>query len=136
MRLAKIVRKKSRKVRSVVDAGAPTLPGKSTTLKLHVTCEHPSLTVIGMIAPSPDWIVQINNLITFDVSTRKFINEASGNLIAYDSGVDDGREFTDPSDLSLDLPTHPQKNIAPLVEDDTDRFEGRVVGRYSVKRID
>lgn len=56
-------------------------------------------------------------------------------LIAYDAGVDDGRDFTPPLDTSLDEPTAPQKNIAPLVEDETDRFEGRIVGKYVIQKI-
>lgn len=120
---------------SVVDAGAQTRPGKSLSVRLTVDCQNPFVTVIGMIAPSPDWIVQINNRNLYDAETGEFVNLMRGTLIAYDSGVDDGREFTPPLDLSLDLPTVPQKNIAPLVEDDTDRFDGRDVGRWFIKRI-
>jgi len=135
IRKAKFIRWKTGEVRSVVDAGAPTMPGTATVLRLSVDCRNPSLTVIGMIAPSPDWIVQINNFLTYDLSDGEFIKYAAGDLIAYDSGVDDGNQFTPPANLSLDIPTVPQKNIAPLVEDDTDRFEGRVVGRYTIRRI-
>ena len=133
--LAETLRKEGQGVLSIVDVGAPTQPGEATSLILKVDCEHPFLTVLGMIAPSPDWIVQINNRNTFDESTGKFVNSTSGNLIAYDAGVDDGREFTPPLALDLDLPTVPQKNIAPLVEDETDRFDGRVVGKWIIKKI-
>lgn len=133
--LARRVRRKTGKVTSVIDAGKPTMPGTATVLTLKVNCFNPSITVLGMIAPSPDWIVQINNRIMYDTSAGRFIGQTSGDLIAYDTGVDNGREFTPPLDLSLDLPTVPRKNIAPLVEDDTDRFEGRVVGKYLIKRI-
>lgn len=135
IRFAKKIRSRTGKVTSVADAGAPTLPGKKTTLTVSVNCMNPFVTMLGMIAPSPDWIVQINNRNMFDIEARKFIESARGDLIAYDTGVDDGREFTAPSDLSLDLPTNPRKNIAPLVEDETDRFEGRVVGKFFINRI-
>lgn len=135
IRFAKRLRSQGRGVLSIVDAGAPTMPGKSTSLIVRVDCKHSFLTVLGMIAPSPDWIVQINNRNMFDTKTNKFIRSDRGTLIAYDTGVDDGREFTPPLDLSLDLPTKPQMNIAPLVEDETDRFEGRIVGRYSIRKI-
>ena len=132
---AKLLRRKRQGVRSIVDAGRITGPGRATAVKLTVDCEHPFVTVIGMIAPSPDWIVQINNRNLYDSENQKFVSRMSGDLIAYDTGVDDGREFTDPLDLSLDLPTSPKKNIAPLVEDETDRFEGRNVGSYVIRRI-
>ena len=135
IRRAMKLRSQGRGVKSVVDVGAPTLPGKVQALTLKVDCKHPFLTVLGMIAPSPDWIVQLNNRDTYDEKKGKFINFMSGTLIAYDTGVDDGREFTPPLDLSLDKPTRPQLNIAPLVEDDTDRFDGRIVGKWFIKRI-
>jgi len=135
IRRGRRARAQGRGVKSVVDAGAPTLPGKSTTVLLNVDCENSFVTVIGMIAPSPDWIVQINNRNLFDTQRGRFVRHMSGDLIAYDTGVDDGREFTDPSDPSLDIPTVPAQNIVPLVEDETDRFEGRVVGRYTIQRV-
>lgn len=135
IRYARRLRAQNRGVRSIVDAGAGTPPGKVTTVVLQVDCQNSFITVIGMIAPSPDWIVQISNRNLFDAATGRFISFDSGDLIAYDTGVDDGREFTDPLDFSLDLPTVPQINIAPLVEDETDRFEGRSVGRYTIQRI-
>ena len=134
IRLAERLRAAGRGVLSVADAGAPTLPGNSTSLFVRVNCRHPFLTVIGMIAPSPYWIVQINNRNLFDTEKNRFMRSDRGTLIAYDTGVDDGREFTPPLDMSLDNPTRPQKNIAPLVEDATDRFEGRVVGTFRIRR--
>lgn len=121
-------------VKTVAVADGPTLPGNLTTLMLDVDCEHPFITVIGMIAPSPDWIVAIANMDLVD-SRGRFVRFRAAPLNVYDAGTDDGREFTDPSDLSLDLPSNPQLNIAPLVEDETDRFEGRAVGKYIIKRL-
>ncbi|PXF45285.1 Spondin-1 [Gracilariopsis chorda] len=131
--LAKNLRRQRRGVRSVASAKGPTMPGKSTTLFYTVDCAHPFITMLGMIAPSPDWIVQINNRNM--VRDGKFITRDSGTMIAYDAGTDDGREFTSPVDASLDMPTEPQKNIAPLVEDETDRFQGRIVGRFLIQKI-
>ena len=122
-------------VRSVSTADGPTGPGKSTTLTVTVDCERPFVTMLGMIAPSPDWIVQVSNRNMFSERSSRFVSWSSGDLIAYDAGVDSGREFTDPADPSLDDPTMPPKNIAPLREDDTDRFDGRVVGSYKFKRM-
>lgn len=132
---ARRLRRQGQPIFTVRGADGPTMPGGKTTLQLRVTCDNPFITVLGMIAPSPDWIVQINNENLVDPMTGKFIETESDNLIAYDGGVDDGREFTPPMDASLDLPTEPRKNIAPLVEDETDRFDGRIVGRYVIKKV-
>ena len=121
-------------VKSFASASGPTAPGQSTTLTVKVDCENPFISAVSMIAPSPDWMVLIANMNMFSSDLRTFTSQSSGFLTAYDAGTDDGRDFT-PSDPSFDMPTNPQKNIAPLVEDDTDRFNGRTVGKYIVNRI-
>lgn len=134
--LAESIRDETSLVRSVEGAAGPTLPGSSSAVTLIVDCKRPFITAIAMIAPSPDWIVQISNMNLYDRQNRSFVTRVAGNLRAYDAGVDSGSDFTDPADPSLDIPTVPQENIAPLVEDDTDRFMGRLVGRYIVRRMD
>lgn len=132
IRLARRLRRQGRGIKTIAGADGPTMPGKFTTLKFRVDCKNPFISLVSMIAPSPDWIVQINNFDT--VKNGKFIKFAKGPLIAYDAGTDDGDMFTDPADLSKDIPTEPPQNIAPLVEDSTDPFGGRVVGKYIVRR--
>ncbi|PXF45296.1 Spondin-1 [Gracilariopsis chorda] len=131
--MARNLRSQRHGVLHVAAANGPTLPGKYTTLFYPVDCAHPFITMLGMIAPSPDWIVQINNRNM--LRDGKFVARDFGTLIAYDAGTDDGREFTIPADASVDKPSEPQKNIAPLVEDETDRFQGRIVGRFLIQRI-
>lgn len=132
---AKAIKNMTAFVRSIDSTDGPTLPWKSERVILSVDCMRPFVTVLAMLAPSPDWLVQINNMNLFNPRTRSFISRHSGNLITYDAGVDSGSGFTDPSDPSLDIPTQPQQNIAPLSEDETDPFGGRIVGRYIIKRI-
>lgn len=121
-------------VADVTSSMGPTMPGNATRLTLRVPCDHSFITVVSMIAPSPDWIVQVSNVNVY--TDNGFEDMIKGDLIAYDAGVDDGNQFTPPGDASLDLPTMPRMNIAPLSEDTTDRFNGRHVGRYNIKRID
>lgn len=123
-------------VSTVATADEPTMPANSTKLSLVVDCENPFITVLGMVAPSPDWIVQISNLNLYSNRGAGFVQNHSGHLIVYDAGTDSGRDFTDPEDTSKDQPTVPPLNIAPLVEDETDRFEGRVVGKYVIEKLE
>jgi len=122
-------------VNSFGAAPGGTMPGDSVTVTVDVNCTHPSISVIAMIAPSPDWIVQLSNVKMTSRRSGRFRYYRRGYLIAYDAGTDDGKDFTPPGDVSLDVPTVPQKNIAPLKEDETDPFEGRIVGRYRIKKI-
>ncbi|PXF42603.1 hypothetical protein BWQ96_00639 [Gracilariopsis chorda] len=131
--MARNLRSQRHGVLHVAAANGPTLPGKYTTLSYPVDCSHPFIMMLGMIAPLPNWIVQTNNRnMLRDV---KFVAGDFGTLIASDAGTDDGQEFTIPADASFDKPSEPQKNIAPLVEDEADRFERRIVGRFLIQRI-
>jgi hypothetical protein len=121
-------------VKTVAAATGPTKPGGMTELTFEVDCQHPFITALGMIAPSPDWIVTVPNKSVLNNNGR-FVRSLSGDLIAYDAGTDSGREFTNPADESLDMPTEPKINIAPLVEDETDRFSGRSVGHYFLQKM-
>ncbi len=122
-----------KRVTSVVSGKGGITGGMKGYIIVKATCKNSYLTVTSMIAPSPDWIVQINNMPL--VRYGKFINKTWGRLFAYDCGTDSGREFTDPSNKSLDKPTVPKDNIVPLVEDETDRFGGYPVGFYKVIRM-
>ncbi|CAN8065770.1 unnamed protein product [Agarophyton chilense] len=118
-----------------VASGMGATPGTNQSVTLTVDCENPFITALSMAAPSPDWIVQVNNEDTLGMN-RTFVPMITGNLIAYDAGTDDGDMFTAPNDASLDMPSEPPKNIAPLVEDPTDPFGGKIIGKYVIRRLD
>lgn len=124
-----------RGVKDVMAASGPSLPGKTTILELEVDCSNSFVTVLGMVAPSPDWIAQISNINLYNAMSMKFIERQSGNLVAYDAGTDDGDKFTPPSDTTLDIETIPKKNIVPLIEDETDPFNGMVIGKYVIEKV-
>lgn len=121
------------RVTSVVGGDGGIVGGTKGYIEVNATCDNYYLTATSMIAPSPDWIVQINNLPLRQ--NNSFINEKWGRLFAYDCGTDSGREFTDPSNPDLDIPTVPVDNIVPLAQDETDRFNGYSVGWYKVVRM-
>lgn len=129
-------------VRSLAAATGPVPASESVSLQLTVDCNHSFVSGVAMIAPSPDWIVQFANMNLMrrhrhwtGATSMQFVESVKYGLTAYDAGTDDGAELTDPSDPSLDMPTEPKINIAPLVEDETDRFGGKVVAIISIRRI-
>lgn len=119
---------------SVMGGMGPVVPNGNYSVEVAVTCDNSYLTAISMIAPSPDWIVQLANIPMLN-AYGNYIEERSGPLVAYDCGTDSGKEFTAPPDTSLDIPTESAMNIAPLFIDETDPFGRKSVGWYSVKRI-
>ena len=80
----------------------------SATLEIRVTRDHPLLTLLSMIGPSPDWFVGVSRLSLLDGGGQWYMSR-SANLYPYDAGTEDGHEF------SLDNPaTSPQGTITGL----------------------
>ena len=65
----------------------------SATFPIDVTRDHPLVTLLSMIGPSPDWFVGINGLSLLDGSGR-WEEEREVDLFPYDAGTEEGDEFT------------------------------------------
>ncbi len=71
------------------------------TFEISVTNQFPLVTLVSMIAPSPDWFVAVENVELFINGT--FTDNLTVDAIAYDAGSDNGAtydsadEYTDPA---------------------------------------
>ncbi|WP_456439915.1 T9SS type A sorting domain-containing protein [Psychroserpens sp.] len=65
-----------------------------------VSSDFPLLSLVSMIAPSPDWMIAINSVNLRNGNT--WVNEIEIELFPYDAGTDSGSLYT-----SLDQPTLP-----------------------------
>jgi hypothetical protein len=83
--------------------GIGNSPG-STSLVFKVSEEYPLVSLVSMIAPSPDWFVGVDSLNLFE--NGSFISQKTVVLYAYDSGTDSGTNYTSPDD-----PTEPPEQI-------------------------
>ena len=92
----------------VSDVGLAPSPG-SLTLYFCISRERPAVTLVSMIAPSPDWFVGVSALNLLDGDT--FEASKTYDLLAYDAGTDDGVTFT-----SADLEAIPHKPIGLITE--------------------
>ena len=96
-------------VREAVTGGwIPTSPG-SVTLTVQVTREHPLVTLVSMLAPSPDWFVGTESLDLRDGDG--WAEEVSVALTVWDAGTDSGADYTSPN-----ADTDPAEPIA-LIQD-------------------
>ena len=68
-------------------------PG-STTLDFDMRREYPLVTVVTMVAPSPDWFVGVSGLALFENGVWTPGREVE--LVAWDAGTDSGTTFTSP----------------------------------------
>lgn len=98
-----------------------------TSVTFTATIDHPLLTLVSMIAPSPDWFV--------GVSGRRLMKNGQWReklvipLRARDAGTDSGSKFG-----SEDFDTVPQQDVRKFTKKP---FAGRpALGRFIVTRID
>ena len=78
------------------------------TFSIEVAGDHPLVTLLSMIGPSPDWFVGINGRSLLDASGQ-WEPRVDIDLFPYDAGTEDGEEF------SLDNPaTDPQGTITSI----------------------
>ena len=89
------------------------------TFSIDVTRDHPLVTLLSMIGPSPDWFVGIDGRSLLDASDQ-WEPRVEIDLFPYDAGTEDGDEF------SLDNPaTDPQGTIRSI----------RGTGKFSNERM-
>ena len=71
-----------------------TVGGTSTaTVDFTVTTAHPLVTLLTMIAPSPDWFVGVSGLSLLDAQ-RDWLASHTVDLFPYDAGTEEGTEFS------------------------------------------
>lgn len=96
--------------------------GTITVNDVGVDAEFPYITLITMIAPSPDWVAQINNLKLTDADNN-WMPSISVDVYATDAGTDSGTTYTSPN-----ADTFPAENISSL--QNTFPFSDQIVGTF------
>ncbi len=84
-------------------------PTSSSTIStVTVTTDHPRVTLLTMVAPSPDWFVGVSGLSLLDAQAG-WLASLTANLYPWDAGTEEGAEFS----LSNSA-TSPQGTITSL----------------------
>ena len=90
----------------ILGGGINPSPGSvSQTFNMHSA--HPRVTLVSMIAPSPDWFVGVSNLALFE--NGQWHREVVVDLRPYDAGTDSGPDFT-----SANADTNPADPITQI----------------------
>jgi len=92
-------------------------PGE-VSLDLQIEETHPLVTLVSMIAPSPDWFVGVADLPL--LQSGHWIDSLTVELRGWDAGTDNGTTYA-----AVDAPTLPHVPITPL-EDGPFRVNGQV----------
>ena len=93
--------------------------GSSTINMVTLTTDHPRVTLLSMVAPSPDWFVGVSGLSLLDAGAD-WLPSQTVNLYPWDAGTEEGTEFS-----LTNSATSPQEIITSL----------RGIGKFSNERI-
>ncbi len=114
---------------SVLSGGGIGLSPDSVSLTFDIARAHPRVTLVSMIAPSPDWFVGVSGLSL--IRDGRWLDEVTVTLYPYDAGTDSG-----PNYLSPNAPSAPPELIFRI---DADPFlNGNsvpAIGTFTFTRI-
>jgi len=99
----------------LIDGDAlPTGLGQVVISDVTTPDTHPYLTIVSMIAPSPDWIVAVSSVPLID-GNGDWINEIEIDLYPYDAGTDSGTDYNSPNmDVTPHEPISSLQGVAPF----------------------
>ncbi len=119
-----------RALSAIQGGGIPESPG-STSVEFTINRDSSLVTLVSMLAPSPDWFIGVNSLQMLD-ENGDFRPSVTVDLSLYDSGTDGGTRFTSADE---DIPRSPIDlvNSFPLDSD----FQGGqpAVGQLTLELI-
>ena len=112
---------------SVVSGSGIGSPGITTIPEVIFTLDYPRVTLVTMIAPSPDWFVGVDGLSLLDESGQ-WLEERQVVLYPIDAGTDDGTNYRSPNaDSSPKQPISSLKGVLP--------FSNAPIGTYTLKKV-
>ncbi len=102
-------------------SGAGNSAAGTVDLEFDINETYPLVTLVSMVAPSPDWFVGVSDLSLFDAAAGDWMDTVTVDLKVYDAGTDSGSTFT-----ASNAGTQPADPIALLtsVSTDTDFTNG------------
>jgi len=107
----------------IIGSGLGTGPGTIAINDVNVDLDFPNISLLTMIAPSPDWIATISNLKLTDASDN-WLASISVDVYATDAGTDSG-VFYNVSDVNTD----PRVEISSL--QNTPPFSDQIIGTFT-----
>ncbi len=115
---------------SIEGGGVAESPG-AIAVEFLVNRDYPLVTLVSMLAPSPDWFVGVHGLQMVN-QNGSFIDSVTVDLNLYDSGTDGGERYTSPDE---DIPRSPI-GLVNSFPSDSDFLEGQPsVGSFIFTRM-
>ena len=83
----------------LISGGGISLSPGSVSLNFKVSKDYPLVSLVTMIAPSPDWFVGVDSLNLYE--NGSFVDEKVVTLYAFDAGTDSGETYTSPNEPTI-----------------------------------
>lgn len=80
----------------ITGSGLSRTPGEVIIPTITINREHPAVTLVTMIAPSPDWFVSVHAFSLLD-EAGQWKDQVVMELYPYDAGTDDGVDYSSPN---------------------------------------
>ncbi|WP_242133179.1 T9SS type A sorting domain-containing protein [Aestuariivivens marinum] len=96
----------------------------ATLTNVQVNENYPLLTLVSMVAPSPDWFIMINSLNLRNETNTNWKPSFSTDVYAFDAGTDDGIDYE-----SNNMASNPPVGIFKI---NGPPFNGNVIGTLTV----
>ena len=113
---------------AVINGSGIRSPGSTTIQAITLREDFPLVTLVTMIAPSPDWFVGVSGLSLRD-DDGNWIGEREAVLFPYDAGTDSGPNYTSAND-----DTRPKEPIRSLKG--AHPFSDEPIGNFTFARTD
>lgn len=107
------------------------------TITFESSQDFPLLSIVSMVAPSPDWFVGVNSLVLFE--NNQWLEDETIELKVYDAGSDSGDGFKSDNFKSspVEVITLLSTNRSLTDFDNGIHFESKgVIASFKIKRID
>eukprot|EP01104_Vermistella_antarctica_P021276 TRINITY_DN9507_c0_g1_i1.p1 TRINITY_DN9507_c0_g1~~TRINITY_DN9507_c0_g1_i1.p1 ORF type:complete len:364 (+),score=77.00 TRINITY_DN9507_c0_g1_i1:88-1092(+) len=115
------------KAQHVLSGGSLGDSPDKTNYVFDIASTHPRVTLVSMIAPSPDWFVGVHGLSLW--KDGDWVQKKEVTLYAYDAGTDSGKSFTSSNDN-----TQPAEDIKKITSGPLGN--GEPMGTFTFKRTD
>ncbi len=100
------------KARAVLSGGGIGNSPGEVSMTFEVTEDYPLVSLVSMLAPSPDWFVGVDGLSLWAVGT--WVTQRREDLYVYDAGTDSGETYTAPNQDTNPAETITQIEGAPF----------------------
>ncbi len=113
---------------TITGGSIPNAPNQVEISSITIDHDYPLITLVSMIAPSPDWFVGVSGMSLID-EQGEWKNEIVVQLFPYDSGTDSSTTF-----LHNENDTNPAEPIFRI--NDTSLFPAGTLGTFTFTRLD